>query len=151
MLNEPLSPGQQLDHYRIEGVVARSPMATIFRAIDLRTNQQVALKVPHPELEKDSTFADRFRREEEIGRDLHHPGLIKLIADSDRNHTFIVMEWFAGKPLRQIMSEEKCTVERATRIVSPSAKRSNIFTTMESCTGICDRSTFWSMSTITSS
>jgi eukaryotic-like serine/threonine-protein kinase len=117
MLNEPLSPGQQLDHYRIEGVVARGPVATIFRAIDLRTNQQVALKVPHPELESDSTFADRFRREEEIGN-LHHPGLIKLIADNDRTHPYIVMEWFEGKPLRQIMSEEKCTAERATGIVS---------------------------------
>lgn len=117
MLDEHVSPGEQLDHYRIEGVVARSAVATIFRAVDLRANQQVALKVPHSELESDPTFADRFRREEEIGKGLNHPGLIKLLADPDRSQPYIVMEWFEGKPLRQVMSEEKLTAERAVRIV----------------------------------
>ncbi len=117
MPDEHVSPGEQLDHYRIEGVVARSAVATIFRAVDLRTNQQVALKVPHSELESDPTFADRFRREEEIGKGLNHPGLIKLLADPDRSQPYIVMEWFEGKPLRQVMSEEKLTAERAVRIV----------------------------------
>ncbi len=117
MLDEHVSPGEQLDHYRIEGVVARSAVATIFRAVDLRTNQHVALKVPHSELESDPTFADRFRREEEIGKGLNHPGLIKLLADPDRSQPYIVMEWFEGKPLRQVMSEEKLTAERAVRIV----------------------------------
>jgi serine/threonine-protein kinase len=117
MLDEHVSPGEQLDHYRIEGVVARSAVATIFRAVDLRTNQQVALKVPHSELQSDPTFADRFRREEEIGKGLNHPGLIKLLADPDRSQPYIVMEWFEGKPLRQVMSEEKLTAERAVRIV----------------------------------
>jgi len=116
MLDEHVSPGEQLDHYRIEGVVARSAVATIFRAVDLGTNQQVALKVPHSELESDPTFADRFRREEEIGKGLNHPGLIKLLADPDRSQPYIVMEWFEGKPLRQVMSEEKLTAERAVRI-----------------------------------
>jgi hypothetical protein len=32
-----LHPGEQLDHYRIEGLVARSGMASIFRATDMRT------------------------------------------------------------------------------------------------------------------
>ena len=117
MLDEHVSPGEQLDHYRIEGVVARSAVATIFRAVDLGTNQQVALKVPHSELESDPTLADRFRREEEIGKGLNHPGLIKLLADPDRSQPYIVMEWFEGKPLRQVMSEEKLTAERAVRIV----------------------------------
>ena len=117
MPDEHVSPGEQLDDYRIEGVVARSAVATIFRAVDLRTNQQVALKVPHSELESDPTFADRFRREEEIGKGLNHPGLIKLLADPDRSQPYIVMEWFEGKPLRQLMSEEKLTAERAVRIV----------------------------------
>jgi len=64
----PLRPGDQLDHYRIEGVAARSGMASIFRATDLRTGQQVAIKVPHPEMESDPVFYDRFRREQEIGQ-----------------------------------------------------------------------------------
>ena len=46
-----LHTGDKLDHYRIEGVAARSGMASIFRATDERTGQQVAIKVPHPEME----------------------------------------------------------------------------------------------------
>jgi serine/threonine protein kinase len=48
-------------------VVATSGMATVFRARDLDTGQQVAIKVPHPEMESDPALFDRFQREEEIG------------------------------------------------------------------------------------
>ena len=39
----PLHTGDQLDQYRIEGVVARSGRASIFRATYLRTGGQVAI------------------------------------------------------------------------------------------------------------
>jgi serine/threonine-protein kinase len=68
----PVHPGDQLDHYRIESIVARSGMASIFRATDLDNGRQVAIKVPHPEMESDPVF-ERFRREEEIGKKLDHP------------------------------------------------------------------------------
>ena len=45
--------GDQIDHYQIEGVAARSGMASIFRGIDVRTGRTVAIKVPHPEMEGD--------------------------------------------------------------------------------------------------
>jgi serine/threonine protein kinase len=49
-------------------------MATIFRATDLGTNQTVAIKVPHPEMECDPVFFERFQREARIGREMSHPG-----------------------------------------------------------------------------
>jgi serine/threonine-protein kinase len=116
-IEQTINPGEKLDHYQIEGVVARSAAGTIFRAIDMRTHQKVAIKVPHPELETDPTFADRFRREEEIGEQLTHAGLIKVVPDQDRSRPYIVMEWFEGKPLSQIMAEGKIGCERAVRIV----------------------------------
>ena len=116
MLNETISSGEKFDHYRIDGVAARSAAATIFRAIDLRTDQQVAIKIPHPELKADPTFTERFRREQEIGEQLNHPGLLKAVPDQDRSRSYIVMEWFEGQPLSQVMAEEKITSERAVRI-----------------------------------
>ena len=56
--------GEQLDRFQLESVVAHSGMATIFRARDLETGQQVAIKLPHLEVESDPVFFDRFRREE---------------------------------------------------------------------------------------
>jgi len=113
----PLHPGDQLDHYRIEALVARSGMASIFRATDLRDGRQVAIKVPHPEMESDPVFFERFEREQEIGAKLDHPGVMKVFTDGDRSQVYMVMEWVDGRLLRQILNEQrKFPVERAVRL-----------------------------------
>jgi serine/threonine-protein kinase len=113
----PLHPGDELDHYRIEGVAARSGMASIFRATDLRTGQTVAIKVPHPEMESDPVFFDRFRREQEIGQKLDHPGVMKVMPDDGHSQLYMVMEWVEGRLLRQVLNEQgKLPAERAVRM-----------------------------------
>lgn len=113
----PVRAGDQLDHYSIDTLVARSGMASIFRGTDLRTGRPVAIKIPHPEMESDPVFFDRFRREEEIGRTLDHPGVMKVLGDDDRSQLYMVMEWVDGRLLRQILNEQgKLPPERAVRI-----------------------------------
>lgn len=93
-------------------------MASIFRATDLRTGRAVAIKVPHPEMESDPVLYDRFKREQEIGAALDHPGVMKVFSDDDRSQMYMVMEWVDGRLLRQIMAEQKkLPPERAVRIV----------------------------------
>jgi eukaryotic-like serine/threonine-protein kinase len=112
----PVHPGDQIDHYRIEGVADHTGSASVFRGIDLRTNNPVAIKIPDPETETDPVFFERFQREEEIGSSLDHPGILKVLADDQRSQTYIVTEWFDGVPLRQILSNERLPHERAVRI-----------------------------------
>src|SRR5450755_785919 len=112
----PLRQGEQLDSYRIDSLVARSGMASIFKATDVRTGAQVALKIPHPEVESEPVFFDRFQREQDIGTKLDHPTVMKVIADSDHSRVYMVMEWIDGKLLREIMREAKLPIERAVRI-----------------------------------
>jgi len=113
----PPHPGDQLDHYRIDSLVARSGMASIFRGTDLRNGRQVAIKVPHPEVESDPALFDRFRREEEIGKTLDHPGVMKVFVDEDRSQVYMVMEWVDGRLLRKILDEQKkLPIERAVRL-----------------------------------
>ena len=113
----PLHPGDRLDHYRIESLVARSGMASIFRATDLDTGRPVAIKVPHPEMESDPVFFERFQREENIGKRLDHPGVIKVFPDDRRSRMYMVMEWVEGKLLRQVLNEQrKFPPDRAVRI-----------------------------------
>jgi len=102
-----LHPGDQLDHYRIDSLVARSGMASIFRGTDSRNGRQVAIKVPHPEVESDPALFDRFRREEEIGQLLDHPGVMKVFSDEDRSRVYMVMEWVDGRLLRKILDEQR--------------------------------------------
>src|SRR5271170_4494008 len=122
-MNE-LHAGDRLDHYRLDELVARSGMASIFKATNLRNGRTVAIKVPHPEMEADPLFFDRFKREAEIGQKLDHPGVMKVIprepssADEDEpSRVYMVMEWVDGRLLRNILSEEsKLPPERAVRI-----------------------------------
>ena len=68
-------------------------------------------------MESDPVFFDRFQREEEIGKKLDHPGVMKVLTDDDRSQLYMVMEWVDGRLLRQILNEQrKLPPERAMRI-----------------------------------
>jgi serine/threonine-protein kinase len=112
----PIHPEDQLDHYQIESMAEHNGSVSVFRGKDLRTGSPVALKIPDPEMENDPVFFERFRREEEIGRSLDHPGILKVIADDQRSQMYIVTEWFDGATLRQTMGGQRLTHERSVRI-----------------------------------
>jgi len=112
-----LRSGSQLDHYRLECVAARSGMASIFLGTDLRTGRAVAIKVPHPDVEDDPLLLQRFHQEEEIGRDLDHPAVMKVYADEHRSRPYMVMEWVEGKLLRDVLrGPDRIATDRALRI-----------------------------------
>ncbi|MGA2218562.1 MAG: serine/threonine-protein kinase [Terracidiphilus sp.] len=109
-----LETGDTLDHYRLEATVARSGMATLYRATDLRDGRQVAIKVPHAEMEADPILVERFRREQEIGQELDHPGVVKTFDGEDRSRLYMVIEWVDGRLLRTVLNEaRKLPIERA--------------------------------------
>ncbi len=114
-----LHPGDTLDHYRIESLVARSGMASIFRATDTLNGRTVAIKIPHPEMEADPQLFDRFKREQEIGEKLDHPGVMRVFKDANRSRIYMAMEWVEGQLLRNLMSGRgKMPADRAARITA---------------------------------
>ena len=115
-LHDSIEAGSQIDSYRIEAPVARSGMATIFRATDLRDNRNVALKIPHPDLESDPVLFDRFQREAGIGEKLSHPKVMRVFGGEERSRVYMVMEWCEGRLLRQILAEGPIPHDRAIRI-----------------------------------
>ena len=108
--------GSEIDYYRIEEPVARSGMATIYRATDTRDNRQVALKIPHPDMEADPILFDRFQREAGIGEKLDHPKVMRVFGGEERTRIYMVMEWCEGCLLREILDEGPLSQERALRI-----------------------------------
>jgi len=114
---DSVEAGTQIDSYRIDAPVARSGMASIFRATDVRDNRVVALKIPHPDMEADPILFDRFQREAGIGERLHHPGVMRVYGGEKRSRVYIVMEWCEGRLLRDILQKEgKLSQDRAVRI-----------------------------------
>jgi eukaryotic-like serine/threonine-protein kinase len=112
-----LEAGDTLDHYRIDAAIARSGMSVLYKATDLNSGTQVAIKVPHAEMEADPVLFERFKREEEIGQLLDHPGVVKTFNSEQRSRLYMVVEWVDGRLLRSILNEEKkLPIERAVKI-----------------------------------
>jgi len=102
-----LAPGDMLDNYRIDRIVARSGMAVLFKATDTRNGRPVAIKVPHADLEADPVLFERFKREQEIGIELDHPGVVKTFDREERSRVYMVLEWVEGRLLRQLLDQER--------------------------------------------
>jgi serine/threonine-protein kinase len=103
----PIEPGDMLDHYRIDQVIARSGMAVLFKATDISDGRPVAIKVPHPDLEADPILFERFKREQEIGYELDHPGVVKTFVREERSRVYMVLEWVEGRLLRALMNDRR--------------------------------------------
>jgi eukaryotic-like serine/threonine-protein kinase len=122
-LSKTLEPGDALDHYRVEAAIAHSGMSTLYRAVDLNSGKRVALKVPRPEMEADPVLLERFKREQEIGQELDHPGVVKTYGNEHRSRLYMVIEWVEGRLLRAILNEEgiggsRLPIDRAVRITT---------------------------------
>ena len=115
-IHDTIEAGSQIDSYRIEGPISRSGMASIFRAVDVRDNRVVALKIPHPDMEADPILFDRFKREGDIGERLLHPMVMRVYGGEKRSRIYMVMEWCDGKLLREILAEGRIPQDRAIRI-----------------------------------
>ena len=102
-----LEAGDTLDHYRLDAVVARGGMSTLFKATDLDSGRQVAIKVPHAEMEADPILVERFKREQEIGQELDHPGVVKTYEPGERSRAYMVIEWVEGRLLRDLLNQQR--------------------------------------------
>jgi len=119
--------GEVIDgRYQLSRVVASGGMATIYAALDLRLDRQVAVKVMHPHLAQDEQFVTRFIREAKAAASLSHPNIVSVL-DQGWNQggvpcVFIVMELVEGATLRDYLHEQGAlSVERALQIMSPVA------------------------------
>jgi serine/threonine-protein kinase len=99
--------GEDLDQYQLTEVIARSGMASIFKAVDRLSGATVAIKVPYMQFESDIVFYDRFKREEEIGQRLDSPYIVKVLKPVKKSRMYIAMEYVEGESLRAKMRNKQ--------------------------------------------
>jgi serine/threonine protein kinase len=99
--------GERLDQYELTELIARSGMASIFKGRDLTNGATVAIKVPYLQFESDVVFYGRFQREEEIGRRLDHPNIIRVLTPKRKSRIYIAMEYIDGVSLRAMMRDQQ--------------------------------------------
>ena len=98
-------PGTLLgDRYRIVSLLGTGGMGEVYRATDLRLNQQVALKFLPADLARDPKFLERFNNEVRIARQVSHPNVCRVYDIGEAEGlAFISMEYVDGEDLHSLL------------------------------------------------
>jgi hypothetical protein len=93
------------DRYRLERLLGRGGMASVWLASDRVLERSVAVKIIADTISSDSEFRARFRREARIAAGLSHPNLIGVYDYAEgAERPYLVMEYVAGDNLSQRLS-----------------------------------------------
>lgn len=96
--------------YQLLDVVGGGGMGTVYRAVEVHTQHEVAVKVLDPRFDpsKDPIYRERFLREARLSTRLSHGNIVEVrdTGESDGVH-FIVMELLRGRTLAQVLDQER--------------------------------------------
>ena len=105
-----------LKHYKLGDKIGAGGMGTVFRAVDTRTDQTVAIKQLNPDIATPDLI-ERFRREGEALRQLNHPNIVKSLDTLyDKRSYYLVMEYVSGGDLHDLIKTGDLPLERVLRI-----------------------------------
>ena len=113
--------------YRVDELIGRGGMASVYRGYDTTLDRVVALKILRRELAEDSAFRTRFRQEAQSASRMAHPAVVRVYdAGEDtvvgpdgaaRPEPFIVMELVHGRTLQAILASGPLAPDQAVRYV----------------------------------
>ena len=98
--------------YELGELIGYGGMAEVHRGRDTRLGRDVAIKVLRPDLARDPSFLNRFRREAQSAAGLNHPSIVAVYdtgqdtAPDGTSQPYIVMEFVEGRTLRDILKAE---------------------------------------------
>ncbi len=111
--------------YRVDELIGRGGMASVYRGEDLTLGRPVAVKLLEPDLAADGAFRTRFRLEAQAASRMSHPAIVRVydageetrIDATGTSHPepYIVMELVTGRLLKDIIAEGPVPLEDALR------------------------------------
>ena len=92
--------------YQIIEELGRGGMGRVYRALDKKLNEEVALKLVRPEIAADRSALERFHTELKLARRISHPhvGRMYELMEEKGSH-FITMEYVPGQDLRGLIRQ----------------------------------------------
>src|SRR5271157_1555630 len=115
--------GTTISHYQILEKLGEGGMGVVYKARDLRLDRLVCIKILHPEQLKDESRKQRFIREAKAASSLNHPNIITIYEiDQAEGTDFMVMEFVAGKTLKQLIPGGGFPVAVALKYAIPIAR-----------------------------
>ncbi len=96
--------GLELGHFRIEERIGVGGMGAVFRAVDLRLQRYVALKLLAPSQAYDPAAIKRFENEARAAARLDHENIAKVyFIGEERGLHFIAFEYVLGSTIRDLI------------------------------------------------
>jgi beta-lactam-binding protein with PASTA domain/tRNA A-37 threonylcarbamoyl transferase component Bud32 len=106
--------------YRVDSLLARGGMSSVYRGVDTRLDRPVAIKIMDRQFADDRSFVERFEREARSAARLHHPHVVAVHdqgVDSPNgsapapegewsSRAFLIMELVDGGTLRDLMDDQ---------------------------------------------
>jgi beta-lactam-binding protein with PASTA domain/tRNA A-37 threonylcarbamoyl transferase component Bud32 len=93
------------DRYQVEARIGAGGMAEVYRGFDQVLNRTVAIKVLLPQMARDTSFVERFRREAQAAARLNQPNIVGVYdTGADDGTQYIVMEFIEGRTLAEFMA-----------------------------------------------
>ncbi|MBI4850926.1 MAG: protein kinase [Acidobacteria bacterium] len=115
--------GQVIDNkYELISQLGIGGMAVVYNARRLRINDEVAVKILHPEITLDSVSQMRFEREAQAAARIKHPNIVTIhdFGTTTDGLTYLVMELLQGPTLGEELSDYNgLTIERTLSILLP--------------------------------
>lgn len=108
-LTDPRIGSELSGRYRIEEVIGRGGMATVYRAHQWRVGNDIAIKVMHERFARDANARERVEREAASTAQLAHPNIVEVydVGQTEDDVPYIAMELLNGKPLDQVIQRRK--------------------------------------------
>ncbi len=114
-----LEPGSEFAGHRIEAELGRGGMGVVFLARHIALDRRRALKVLAPELGRDATFAERFRRESRLAAAIEHPNVVTIHhAGEEDGHLYLAMQYVEGTDLQREIARGPLEGVRVAAIVA---------------------------------
>jgi serine/threonine protein kinase len=89
------------DKYRVERQVASGGFSTVYKALHIRTQRTIALKILRPDLITNADVLKLFEQEAALAGRLRHPNIVDIFDSGiDGDTVYIAMEWLDGHTLQ---------------------------------------------------
>jgi len=104
--------------YQIIEELGHGGMGRVYRALDKKLNEEVALKLVRPEIAADRSTLERFHNELKLARKISHPHVGRMYElMEEKGAHFITMEYVPGQDLRALIRQTgQLTVGKAIAI-----------------------------------
>ena len=107
MHNRHATVAPELRGYRAEELIGRGGTGEVYRALDVRLERQVALKVLAAGVATNERFRDRFLSESRLAASLDHPNVIPIYEAGEQDERlFIAMRFVRGKDLKALLRRQ---------------------------------------------